>query len=52
MGVTLSRASIAGGYYYSEDNIEYYIGPSINTRIHKFIAISGGNYGIEELFID
>ncbi len=46
MGVTLSRAAIKGGLY-DFDSLIIDIGCPLGKRVNTFIAIAGGNYGVE-----
>ncbi len=51
MGVTLSRAAIKGGLYDLDPQV-IDIGKPLGNRIKTYIAIAGGNYGVEICGLD
>lgn len=47
MGVTLARKAIKGGY--ASDSLaggQYYVGPSLTSRVDTFVGIAGANRGL------
>jgi len=48
MGVTLARAAVKGGIWYTLEPQPVNVGKPINDRVRTFIGISGGNYEVQE----
>lgn len=47
MGVTISRAVLKGGSFLIGNDKPIYLGAPLSNRVNTYIAIAGGNFGIQ-----
>ncbi len=50
MGVTLGRKVIKGGIEIDHIAGNYSIGENLVNRVHSFIGLAGGNYGLTQCY--